>query len=759
MRTKLVVVLCSVLLSRPSSQAATTTQFFNAAQTATMTASNITSVTLRSGSYLFTYSQDGYFTGGLGGGPIGRFFSVSWPSGVQAQASTAGPLVGSGANITLKRNDGKRFDLQAFTGKILLNTAGAGGAFEIMPQVDGNDAFPDPLQYDCTGYGGQSFPYTTGLVGYDTYLIHMWGDFALTALTLIDTNPVVPISTITNSIVATAFPATAGNVGGAGDYPSNTVCTLTASPNAGWGFKNWTQNGVQVSASAAYTFTVRSNRNLIANFIPAYTVATTTTPSYGGTTRGDGLFNSNSVVSVQAIPTSGFQFMNWTEAGNPVSTATNYSFTLTGNRILEAHFAMLPQTALFDFDTGSPTVGQGQGMPGSQSHNSLTASFTPLGGSWSIQTRSSSVIGAPPSFSGNFLYPGTWWSSFQIQFSAPITNLAFDFMTGDVSSEYNTPSTVRVTAFNDSTVTPAIGSGVAQGDWNHGAYPDGHLNFTSIKPFNLVTVDIAPVGVVSGLLFVDNILAQRASAETFDITATTAPSNAGFVSGTGRYAKDSAVTLTATARHGFDFSHWTENDVVVETQPIYSFNAGTNHVLIAHFVTNPPPVAMGGTFYQVAGTALAINIGDLMAFDQDPDGDPVFFTGASAATKNGLPLATTDTQILIPANALPDQFTYTINDGNGYNATGTATIQIIPKVESRMVSLDLKSTPGTVQVSATGVPWYPYELQRATNLLFGGTVMTWPVQAWADGSITFVDDFFDLGTQPREAYYKLRSVP
>ena len=67
-----------------------------------------------------------------GGPPTGRFFSILWPNGVQAQAITAGPLLGTGANITLKRADGKLFDLQAFTGKILMNTAGAGGAFEIM---------------------------------------------------------------------------------------------------------------------------------------------------------------------------------------------------------------------------------------------------------------------------------------------------------------------------------------------------------------------------------------------------------------------------------------------------------------------------------------------------------------------------------------------------------------------------------------------------------------------------------------------------
>ena len=136
--------------------------------------------------------MDGYWSSYAGGPPTGRFFSVLWPNGVQAQAVTAGPSVGIGANITIKRVDGKLFDLQAFTGKLLANTAGTGGAFEIMPQLNGEDAFNDPAMFDCSGSGGQSFPHTPMLAGYDTYKIHLWVDWALTALTLIDTNSVLP---------------------------------------------------------------------------------------------------------------------------------------------------------------------------------------------------------------------------------------------------------------------------------------------------------------------------------------------------------------------------------------------------------------------------------------------------------------------------------------------------------------------------------------------------------------------------------------
>jgi hypothetical protein len=73
-------------------------------------------------------------------------------------------------------------------------------------------------------------------------------------------------------------------------------------------------------------------------------------------------------------------------------------------------------------------------------------------------------------------------------------------------------------------------------------------------------------------------------------------------------------------------------------------------------------------------------------------------------------------------------------------------------------ALDL-SVPGAVTASFTGVPWYFYECQRATNVTFTGTLQTWPVQAWADGSISVRDNFADLTNKPPQAFYRLRYVP
>ena len=57
-----------------------------------------------------------------------------------------------------------------------------------------------------------------------------------------------------------------GSVMGGGTYQEGLSCTVTATPNSGYTFSNWTEGGTVVSTNASYTFTVTGNRTLVANF-------------------------------------------------------------------------------------------------------------------------------------------------------------------------------------------------------------------------------------------------------------------------------------------------------------------------------------------------------------------------------------------------------------------------------------------------------------------------------------------------------------
>lgn len=196
MRNYLCVSAAIASLGFPAVSHAIVVHFFDASQVATPVSSGVTSETISSNGYIFTATRDKLFTGGTGH-IIGRSVRVPWPQGVESQAVTTPPpgVTDYKARMTLRRDDGAVFDLMSFSVKLLANTAGAGASLEIMPLVNGEDAFADPIFFDVSGYYGQTFSYnespnpwgsTRLLRGYDTYKVALYVDFAFTDLVLQD---------------------------------------------------------------------------------------------------------------------------------------------------------------------------------------------------------------------------------------------------------------------------------------------------------------------------------------------------------------------------------------------------------------------------------------------------------------------------------------------------------------------------------------------------------------------------------------------
>jgi hypothetical protein len=58
----------------------------------------------------------------------------------------------------------------------------------------------------------------------------------------------------------------AGSISGAGNYKENSIVTLTAIPNQGWQFTNWSENDSILSLDSIYTFAIDNNKLFHANF-------------------------------------------------------------------------------------------------------------------------------------------------------------------------------------------------------------------------------------------------------------------------------------------------------------------------------------------------------------------------------------------------------------------------------------------------------------------------------------------------------------
>jgi hypothetical protein len=111
---------------------------------------------------------------------------------------------------------------------------------------------------------------------------------------------------------------------------------------------------VIVSTDENFSFNVSSNRDLVANYAPGYRIDLVADPKTAGNVSGGGVFDTGTSVTVMAEARPGYIFLDWTEAGTPVSTDANYTFASTAPRSLIARFAALPRITA----AAAPTPGQ-----------------------------------------------------------------------------------------------------------------------------------------------------------------------------------------------------------------------------------------------------------------------------------------------------------------------------------------------------------------------------------------------------------------
>lgn len=146
-----------------------------------------------------------------------------------------------------------------------------------------------------------------------------------------------------------------GTVSGGGTYNEGASVTVTATPNAGYIFTGWLENGKKVeNAGASYTFTASADRNLTAVFEPK--TDATCLLVVGGSdclnisgvnVGGPWEFSYGTMITVTAVPkNAGIRFTGWRMANyDPtqpdeiptlVSTEATYSFNIDRNIFLSA---------------------------------------------------------------------------------------------------------------------------------------------------------------------------------------------------------------------------------------------------------------------------------------------------------------------------------------------------------------------------------------------------------------------------------------
>jgi hypothetical protein len=166
-----------------------------------------------------------------------------------------------------------------------------------------------------------------------------------------------------------------GTATGGGTMADGSSVTVTATPNAGYTFMNWTEGGVPVCAVPSHTFSATANRTLVAHFQPvgggpegSFVISTSTQPIIGGSVTGTGNFAPGASVTLHAFNNAGYEFTKWTESGIEVSALKDYTFTVNSSRTLTAVFvpalsigvsASPPQGGFVEADAPSYEAGDG----------------------------------------------------------------------------------------------------------------------------------------------------------------------------------------------------------------------------------------------------------------------------------------------------------------------------------------------------------------------------------------------------------------
>ena len=366
---------------------------------------------------------------------------------------------------------------------------------------------------------------------------------------------------VTYTVNVTANPTQGGTVTGGGTYNNGQSCTVSATPNTGYTFTNWTENGSVVSSNANYTFTVQSNRNLVANFtLNTYTITATANPTNGGTVSGAGTFNHGASCTLTATAATGYTFTNWTENGSVVSSNANYTFTVEGNRNLVANFTAITYTITVSVNPSNSGTTSGGGT---YNHGqSCTVIATSADGYTFLNwTENGSVVSSDANYSFTVTSNRSLVANFEEQ----------------------EPDTYNINVAPNPNIGGTVtGGGSYMGDEQCTVTATANEGYTFInwtENGDIVSTNASYTFTVTG----NRNLVANFTLNSYTISVAADPIEGGTLSGEGTYNYGELCTISTTVNENYEFINWTKDDVEVSTMPDYTFTVTESATFVAHF--------------------------------------------------------------------------------------------------------------------------------------------------------------------------------
>jgi len=167
--------------------------------------------------------------------------------------------------------------------------------------------------------------------------------------TFVSSQRPAPKATVTYTVTAVANPASGGTVSRNPNqtyYEPGAIVSVTAAPASGYAFIGW--SGASNSTSATLTAPIDRDLALTAHFQyiqRTYTLMTSASPQEGGYVSrnpNQTYYAPGTIVSVTAVPASGYAFIGWSGASN--STSATLTAPIDRDLALTAHFQYIQKT-------------------------------------------------------------------------------------------------------------------------------------------------------------------------------------------------------------------------------------------------------------------------------------------------------------------------------------------------------------------------------------------------------------------------------
>ena len=403
------------------------------------------------------------------------------------------------------------------------------------------------------------------------------------------------------TITATANPGTAGSVTGGGTYNEGATVTLTATPNSGYEFVNWTSGTTTVCTNATYSFTANASASYVANFQAAapttFAVTTAANPATGGTATfavGTGQATTSATVAsgtgvtLYAVANDGYRFVNWTKGGMEVSTNATHNVTITEASDFVANFELEGTATEYPTPTGN-----------THTDNYLT-SITTTGGDTNIGYSANAHPGQ-----SLVVVPGKVQLAKGESFTMNL--VAYSLGAGSSSVTREDMRYCHASLFTDFDQDFTFEASPVQ-TWGNKPPTNnvyGNYDYVMNITHTITVPDDAPIGEsrirmiytnawkdwpANGTTNLDKGIVYDIVVEVVekvDITANAGEGGSvtinGEATGTKRVIKGSSVTLNATPASGYSFLNWSNAEGIVSETAEYTFTANSATTLTANF--------------------------------------------------------------------------------------------------------------------------------------------------------------------------------